>query len=456
MDAAARLTPPDASLRALLRLAWPLFIANLAVIGNGTIDAVMAGRLSPEDMAGVAVASSIYITVYIGFMAVLQSLSPIAGHHYGARRWRAIGDDLQQALWLAGLLLLLALPCVLMTGFWTRVAGVEGRVAEITATYLQAVAFGLPAGLATRVFVALNAAVSRPKVTMAVNVTVLALKAPLNAVFMYGWGPIEAMGGAGAGVATALLAWLALALSMAVWRYDRYYERFRSTSIHGPRWTSLRELLKLGLPIGLSTLFEVTSFTFMAVLIARLGATAVAGHQIVANLVAILFMVPLSLGIATSVLVAQALGSNAPCVAHGAARRGLRLALGVALIVALLLWLLRGPVVRLYTGNPGVEAMALSLIGFATLFHVFDAVQGMSTFILRGYRQTFWPMVIYGVALWGFGLGGGAWIAFNATPLGAPRGALGFWEAATVALAIAAAALAGLVHIEAKRRITAH
>jgi multidrug resistance protein, MATE family len=453
MSAPARLSPPDASIRALLRLAWPLFIANLAVVGNATIDAIMAGRLSPDDLAGVAVASSIYVTVYIGFMAVLQSLSPIAGHHYGAQRWRAIGDDLQQALWLAGLLLFFALPCVLATGFWARVAGIEGRVAEITTTYLHAVAFGLPAGLATRVFVALNAAVSRPKVTMAVNVTVLALKAPLNAVFMYGWGPIDAMGGAGAGVATALLAWLALALSLAVWRLDRYYERFRSTAIHGPRWTNQRELLRLGLPIGLSTLFEVTSFTFMAVLIARLGAISVAGHQIVANLVAILFMVPLSLGIATSVLVAQTLGSGAPRVAHGAARRGLRVALGIALIVAVLFWLLRGPLVRLYTSDPGVEAMALSLIGFAVLFHVFDAVQGMSTFILRGYRQTFWPMVIYGVALWGFGLGGGAWIAFNTTAVGAPRGALGFWEAATAALAIAAAALAWLARTEAKRHI---
>jgi MATE family multidrug resistance protein len=121
--------------------------------------------------------------------------------------------------------------------------------------------------------------------------------------------------------------------------------------------------------------------------------------------------------------------------------------------MALIFWLLRGPVVRLYTSDPGVEAMALSLIGFAVLFHVFDAVQGMSTFILRGYRQTFWPMVIYGVALWCFGLGGGAWIAFNTTPVGAPRGALGFWEAATVALAIAAATLAWLARYEAKRRV---
>ena len=454
MSTIHRPAAPDASTSAVLRLAWPLYFANLAVVGNGTIDAVMAGRLSAEDMAGVAVASSIYVTVYIGFMAVLQALSPIAGHHYGAQRWRDIGDDLQQALWLSALLLIFALPCVLATGFWNGIASVDTRVAGITTSYLHAVAFGLPAGLATRVFVALNAAVSRPMVTMVINLTVLGLKAPLNAVFMYGWGPFDAMGGAGAGVATALLAWLALGMSVAIWRLDRFYDRFRSATVHGPRWPRLRELLRLGLPIGLSTLFEVTSFTFMAVLIARLGATSVAGHQIVANLVAILFMVPLSLGIATSVLVAQSLGSGSPRTARLAALRGFRLALGVALVAALLLWVFRGPIVRLYTSDPDVVRMALSLLGLAALFHVFDAVQGMGSFVLRGYRQTFWPMVIYGVALWGLGLGGGAWLAYNPSPLGPPRGAAGFWEAATLALGITAAALAWLAAFESRRQVT--
>ena len=101
-SAAAR-PAPETSLKAILRLAWPLFLANLAIVGNGTIDAVMAGRLSAADMAGVAVAASVYVTVYIGFMAVLQALSPIAGHHFGAQRWRQIGDDVQQALGLLSL-----------------------------------------------------------------------------------------------------------------------------------------------------------------------------------------------------------------------------------------------------------------------------------------------------------------------------------------------------------------
>jgi MATE family multidrug resistance protein len=442
---------PDTSSRALLRLAWPLFVANLAVVGNGTIDTVMAGRLSATDLAAVAIGSSIYITIYIGFMGVLQALSPIAGHHFGAQRWRAIGDDVQQALWLSLLLTAAGLPWVLATDVWVRFARADDDVGTVVRLYLQAIAFGLPAALATRVFVALNAAVSRPKVTMVVNLTALALKAPLNLLFMHGAGPIPALGGAGAGVATALLSWLMFAMSLAIWRLDPFYARFRSTAVHGPRWAALREQLRLGVPIGLSTLFEVTSFTFMAVLIARLGTAAVAGHQIVANLIAILFMVPLSLGIATSVLVAQSLGAAAPRVARRAALRGFRIAMAIALAAALGLWLLRAPIVSLYTSDPAVASVALSLLGLAALFHLFDAGQGVAGFVLRGYKNTFWPMVIYGVALWGIGLGGGYWIGLNATPLGPPRGPLGFWEAATVALGLAAVLLCVLAAAVSRR-----
>ena len=437
-------TAPDTSTRAFVKLGWPLFIANLAVVGNSTIDTIMAGRLSATDLAAVAVGSSIYVSVYIGLMGVLQALSPIAGHHFGAHRWRAIGDDLQQALWLSLFLAIAGLPIVLATDPWLGVARVESDVASIATTYLHAIAFGLPAALASRTFVALNAAVSRPKITMMINVFALALKVPLNHIFIYGAGPIPAMGGAGAGVATAVLAWVTLALSVGVWRLDPFFRRFHSDSIHLPRWVSQRDLLKLGVPIGLSVVFEVTSFTFMAVLIARLGTASVAGHQVVANVAAILFMVPLALGIATSVLVAQSLGAGVPRVARAAALRGFRLSIGIALVAALLVWLLREPLVTLYTIDAAVSAVALSLIGWAAVFHVFDAGQGVCGFALRGYKSTFWPMVIYGVSLWGVGLIGGYWIALHDTPLGPPRGALGFWEAATVALGIAAFSLAWL------------
>jgi MATE family multidrug resistance protein len=448
---AARHDPPDTSTRAFVKLGWPLFIANLALVGNGTIDTIMAGQLSATDLAAVAVGSSIYVSVYIGLMGVLQALSPIAGHHFGAQRWRAIGDDLQQALWLSMFLTIAGLPIVLATDTWLGFARVDAEVASIATTYLHAIAFGLPGALAARAFVALNAAVSRPKVTMLINVFALALKVPLNAVFMFGAGPIPAMGGAGAGVATAVLAWLMLALNFGVWRFDPFFRRFHSERPHMARWQSQRDLLKLGIPIGLSVLFEVTSFTFMAVLIARLGTASVAGHQVVANIAAVLFMVPLAIGIATSVLVAQSLGANHPRVARAAALRGFRLSIAVALVAATGVWLMREPLVVLYTTDAAVSAIALTLIGWTAVFHVFDAGQGISGFVLRGYKNTLWPMVIYGVSLWGVGLIGGYWIAFNDTLLGAPRGAVGFWEAATVALAFAAISLSWLANVVSRR-----
>lgn len=446
-------SPPDTSTRAFFKLAWPLFIANLALVGNGTIDTIMAGRLSASDLAAVAVGSSVYVSVYIGLMGVLQALSPMAGHHFGAQRWRAIGDDLQQALWLSVFLAIVGLPVLMATDIWLGFAQVDVHVNRIATNYLHAIAFGLPGALAARAFIALYAAVSRPRITMTINVAALALKVPLNALFMYGYGPVPAMGGAGAGVATAVLAWLMLAMNLAVWRFDSSFSRYRGNAVHGPRWSSQRELLVLGVPIGLSVLFEVTSFTFMAVLIARLGTAAVAGHQVVANMGAILFMIPLALGIATSVLVSQSLGAGHPAVARTAALRGLRLAIGIAVMAAWLLWLLRVPLITLYTIDTAVAAVALSLIGWAAVFHVFDACQGVCGFALRGYKSTFWPMVIYGVSLWGIGLVGGYWIALNNTQLGPPRGALGFWEAATVALGIAAIALAWLASAVSTRAV---
>ena len=162
-------------------------------------------------------------------------------------------------------------------------------------------------------------------------------------------------------------------------------------------------------------------------------------------------MVPLAIGIATSVLVAQSLGAGHPRVARVAALRGFRLSLAIAVVAATLVWLLREPLVRLYTIDAAVSAVAITLIGWTAVFHVFDAGQGISGFALRGYKNTLWPMVIYGVSLWGIGLLGGYWIAFNQTPLGSPRGALGFWEAATVALALAAISLTWLANVVSRR-----
>ena len=445
---------PEVGTRALLRLAGPIFVAQLAVMGLAAIDTVMAGRLSATDLAAVAIGASIYVSVYVAFMGILQALTPIAGHHYGAGRFEEIGLDLVQAMWLAAALTLIGVILLSWHDPWLKLAGAPPDVARIASIYLDAIAFGMPASLATRVFVALNSAVSRPQVTMAIQLIALLAKIPLNLLFMYGKGPIPALGGAGCGVASAVLSYMTFALSLAVWRLDPRFARFRGKPSLWINWARQRELLKLGLPAGGSLLIEVTSFTFIAIFVVRLGAETIAGHQIIANLISILFMLPMALGVATGVLVAQSLGADAPVTALRAARRGMRIAaIGAAGTLALV-WLCREQIVGAYTINAEVAAIALHLFALGCIFHGFDAFQGVAGFILRGYKVATLPMVIHGVSLWGIGLGGGYVLAFVRPAGWSMDGAFSFWFAATIGLALTAFGLSWLAMRIAQQHVS--
>lgn len=445
MTTATSSTPaPAVGSRALLGLAGPILVSQFAVMGLGLIDTVMAGRLSARDLAAVALGSSIYASIFIGMNGVLQVLTPIAGHHYGAGRWREIGHTQVQGQWLAMALSLIGIVALLIPGPWLALAGADPAVADITARYLGWIALGLPAALMTRVYVGINAAVSRPGVAMTINLALLAAKVPLNALFLHGAGPLPAMGGAGCAAASAVLLWVGAVLNIVVWRLDPFYQRFRIDALTRPAWQRQKEILRLGLPSGLSLLIEVTSFTFMAILIARLGAATLAGHHIIANLVSLLFMLPLSLGIATSVLVAQSLGAGRPDLARRVALRGWRIAAGTGLALALAVWLGREAIVGGYTTDAEVARLALSLMGIAALFHAADALQGCAGQILRGYKIVLLPMLIHSAALWGVGLIGGFVLAYR-TSLGAELGgAQSFWLAALAGLVLTAIALSAL------------
>ncbi|MCS6945731.1 MAG: MATE family efflux transporter [Sutterellaceae bacterium] len=438
---------PDVSIAALFRLAAPILIAQLAVIALGVIDTVMAGRLSARDLAAVAIGSSIYASVFVGMMGVLQALTPIAGRHFGAGRYDEVGLDLIHGLWLAAALSAVGAPLLLTNGQWLHWVDIEPAVRPIASTYLVALGLGLPAALATRAYVAIHAAVGRPTVTMTINIAALGAKIPLNLAFMYGSGPLPALGGAGCGVATAVLLWGILLANWLVWRLDPFYARFRlaDAAPRAPVWRRQRELLRLGLPSGGSVLIEVTSFTFITLLLAPLGAVVVAGHQILVNLVSTLYMLPLSLGVAGSVLVSQALGAAAPSLARRAAVRCYWLAVGLALLLATALFFAREPFVAAFTTDASVAAVALGAIGLSALFHVFDAMQAAASFLLRGYKVALAPMLIHSMALWGLGLLGGYWLAFH-TELGARLGgAASFWAAADVGLILAAGALSWIL-----------
>jgi MATE family multidrug resistance protein len=431
----------------ILRLAWPVFIGQLAVMANGLIDTIMAGQLSATDLAAVGLGSSIYISVYVSLMGVVMALSPIVAHHFGARARRAVGASFWQAVWVS---LGLSLPGCLVLGWsepWLALARAPTELAATVDAYLRYTAAGLPAALLFRCFYALNTGISRPKIVMAINLLGVAAKIPLNLLFMHGAASIglPAMGGAGCALATALIAW-ASAIGALLWlRLDSGYLGFGLRRPVAPRAAAIGELLRLGLPIGVTYLVEVTAFTFMAILVARFGTIAMASHQVAANLAGVIYMVAMAMASATSTLVAQSLGAGELARARSLALTGIRLALAMVCALAALLWLLRAPIAGAYTGSAEVAAATLPLLGALAAFVIFDNLHTQIAFVLRAHKVATLPMLISVLSMWGLGLGGGWLLTIAAAEgsllHGATHGALGFWIAGAAGLALACAGM---------------
>jgi MATE family multidrug resistance protein len=435
----------------IVPLAWPVFVGQISVLAFSTIDTLLVARASANDLAALAVGAAAYVTVFIGFMGVVLALSPIVGQLHGAGRHAEAGRQAHQALWIAGGLALVGSLLLAFPTPFLALARVSPEVEAKVRGYLLALACSLPASLLFTVFRSFNVAVSRPKAVMALQVAGLVLKIPLSTALVFGVPAlgVPALGVVGCGIATGLSMWAQTLVAWQVMRRDPFYAEFRLTGrgLDRPQPAALRQQLRIGVPMGAAILVEVTGFSFMAIFIARLGTTPVAGHQIAANLVSLLFMMPLALGNATSTLVAQRIGAGDARDARRLGWHGLLIGCAAAAVLGGTVFLARGAVVRLYSHDPAVIAAALPLLAWVAVFHVADAAQTIAAFVLRAYKIATVPAVIYVAALWGVGLGGGYLLAFD-IPGGVPtalQGARGFWTASTAGLVLAGTALSGFM-----------
>lgn len=405
------------------------------------VDTVLTGHASATDLAAMGLGAGVYSSVFVSLLGAITALNPIIAQHHGGQRHVAIGLGYAQGLWLALLLsagggLFLAFPELWLAWIHAPPA-VEGLVAR----YLRVLSLALPASLMFRAISALNIAVARPQVVMRMQVAGLALKVLLSYLLIFGRLGLPRLGAVGGALASVIVFWALFGAGWAHTRLDPFYRRFEIRWT-GPRWSVLRELLRLGIPMGLSYALEATSFTFITVLVARLGTGVMGGHQIVANLAALCFMVPLSLAVATATLTAHAIGADNGPQAQRTAATGIRIAVTVSAALALVVWTLRDLIVRLYTSDAAVAAVALTLIPYLAAFHVFDALQTSVGFVLRAHKRAVAPTVIYAMTLWGVGLFGGYHVAFRGL-WGSPWGVSGLWMMQSLGLGLAGLFLLG-------------
>ena len=435
-------------LSVVLRHALTVLAGQLAVMAYGVTDTIVAGRHAQASLAALSIGSALFVSVYVSLQGALQALLPIWAEQRGAHQPLAIGRSLRQALYLCALASALGMAVLLAPGALLRWAEVPLSLQDEVTHYLAVLAFGLPPALLFRTYCTLNQALGHPLLVTWLQVLGLVIKIPLSIWFTFGGAGLPAQGAVGCAWATLVVACCQCALAVWLLRTQSLYTPLQLWQrLERPDPAQLAAFVRLGLPAGLAILVEVTSFTLMALLIARQGTLAAASHQIAANLTGVIYMVPLSLGIATSTRVSYWRGAGDEARAAAVAWLGLRLTATLGVLMAATLWLVREPLAALYSPSPAVVALAASLLGWVALAHLGDALQALVAFVLRCYRVTLGPLLIYCALLWGAGLGGGYVLAYHgvgpwrdqaATP--AP-----FWAANGAALAVTAALLIWLL-----------
>ena len=442
--------------RRIVTLAWPVLVAQLASIGMVLLDTLIVGRYSTTHLAAIALGGGIYVTLMLGMAGVLLALTPIIAQNYGAGHMDRIGADARDGFWLAAILSVSGFGLLSFPHYWLALANLEPELEAVAADYLYLLAFSLPAALGYRVFHATANALGYPLPLMYIALTETLLHA-LLAFMLVGGLPalfLPALGANGAAISQIIVNWLAFFIACFLLARHPRFASFAIFSIPlaqlRPRLAALKALLRLGLPMGLSYLIEVSAFTLMAFFIARLGVAEVSGYRIAANFSALTYMLPLSLATATSALVAQAAGARQERLAVATISAGQMTGILIAMTVALLLYFFRFPLVRLATPDAQVVEIAAMMILYIAAYQFFDAIQTIAAFSLRAYKISFLPLCIHLCCFWGLGIGLGFWLAFYA-PI--PQGSAGFWQATVLATIAASFFLGGLLLIVVKSRL---
>lgn len=444
--------------RRFYAIGLPIFIAQLSQTGMTFADTAIAGQYSAEHMAAVAVGSSVWVPVALLGIGCLLALPPLSAQMVGSGKPEKAAHLLRQGLWLT-----LGLSVVLMSFFymasWRMESfGLEPEMARVSGGFLRAIMWGLPGFM---LFVNLRSFLegfARTRPAMIIGLIGLTINVPCNFIFVYGKFGMPELGGVGCGVATAISFWV-MALSMLFYvRRDSkntclrplFAPLWRKASPEGeayvdgkievqPRFDAalVWRVLRIGTPGALALFFEVSLFALSAILLAPLGTVMVAGHQIALNFGSLAFMVPLSLCMTVTIRVGRCLGAQQVERAQLVARTALILSVAFALAIACVTVLFRQEIVRIYTDNPEVTALAIHLLLFQAAYQVVDGLQVTGIGILRGYNDTRIISAICFIAYWVIGLPLGFVLARTnlLTPL---MGAQGFWIAYIAALGFGA------------------
>ena len=447
VSAAAASSPVRTEIATLWRLSWPMLVGQLATVGMGVADVAMTGHVSAAELAAVSLGTSVWSIILVTVMGVMMAVNSVVAHEMGAGRFDKISHAVRESLWMGAIVgivgCLAANACTLLFDH----IGLAPAVADRAKTFLHIISAGMPAFACYRALYGYTTSINQTKPIMVIAICGLLYNIALNWMLVFGKFGLPQLGALGCAVSTASGVWLMLA-AMVIWirMSSAYRMTYPFTRWEGPNWREIGNMLRLGLPIGVTHFAEVSAFGIVSLLVARFGVVQVSAHQIALNFVSLVFMVPLSFGIGALTRVGQAMGEGNAVRARFVAWTGTGMCIAFGVLSAIFIALFRWQIAAMYTSDAAVQATCAMLLLFAALFQLSDSTQVAAASAMRGYQVTRSPMVIQMIAFWGVALPVGwilglapSWFPWSPAQ---PMQATGFWIGLVLGLTVAAVLLA--------------
>ncbi|MFB4329497.1 MATE family efflux transporter [Paenibacillus sp. CR_12] len=426
----------------------PILVTQLALSAITFFDTNMSGKFSSVDLAGVAIATSIWIPVQTGLSGILMGITPIVSQLVGGRQEQKVAYQVNQALWLSVLLaiVVLAIGYAVVPSILAAM-NLEPEVRRIASHFLATISIGIIPLFAYTVLRSFIDALGQTKISMVITLITLPVNVGLNALLIYGYWGFPRLGGVGAGLASAITYWTVLAIAIVIIHRNHPFSPFGIfRQLRGVSLSAWKGLLKIGLPIGISIFLETAVFAAVTLLMSSFDTATIAAHQAALNFATTLYMLPLSICMSLTILVGFEAGSGRMKDAWKYAKLGIGTAVILSLITAVVLFMAGRQVAGLYSNEPEVVALIQHFLLFAIFFQISDAIATPTQGALRGYKDVNVAFMLAFLSFWVIGLPVG-YVLANYTDWQA----FGYWIGLITGLGVGAALmLMRLVKVQRK------
>ncbi|MNB91370.1 Multidrug resistance protein NorM [compost metagenome] len=423
-----------------VHILFPILITQIALSAITFFDTNMSGKFSTNDLAGVAIGTSLWIPVQTGLSGILMGITPIVSHLLGSRKDKDVAYQVTQGLWLSLLisLLVLAVGSIVLSPV-LNFMNLEPQVRDIAFRFLCAISFGIIPLFGYTVLRSTIDALGQTRISMLITLIALPVNVGLNYLLIFGNFGFPRMGGVGAGVASAITYWVIFAIALHfVYRFEPFKSLQLFRKFYGISLNSFKELLKIGVPIGFSIFFETAVFSAVTLLMSRFDTVTIAAHQAAINFASTLYMIPLSICMSLTILIGFETGSGRLKDARQYSIMGIASAAALSLVTALVLLFAGHHVAGLYSDDSQVIELIQHFLIYAIFFQISDAIATPTQGVLRGYKDVNPAFIICFIAYWVIGLPTGYLLATYTD-----MGAYGYWIGLIAGLAIGAILLLG-------------